>query len=137
MDPQGTEIRQGGRPELADSRVSDAEEIRLALARAVATRQVSDQAIASVAKRLAATKLSIRGIDICTYGICVDYFFSDDRWAKVLPDIVKAKGTRVHTITVFPWGIPFPDIFRVRIEQEFDEFARGATVPLIERGGHA
>jgi hypothetical protein len=43
----------------------------------------------------------------------------------VLPEIVKAKGARVHTITVFPWGIPWPDIYRVRVEQEFDEFARG------------
>jgi hypothetical protein len=126
MDPQGTETRSGGKPELADARVSEAEEIRVALARAVATRQVPDQAIASVAKRLAAAKLSVRGIDICAYGICIDYFFTDDRWTRVLPDLIKAKGTRVHNITVFPWGIPVPDLYRVRVEQEFDEFARGA-----------
>jgi hypothetical protein len=104
--------------------MADPEEIRLELARAVATRRVADDAVAALAKRLAATKLQIRGIDVCTHGICIDYIFNDDRWAKVLPEIIRLKGSRVHTLTVFPWGIPVPDIFRVRVEQDFDELAR-------------
>jgi hypothetical protein len=27
----------------------------------------------------------------------------------------------VHSITVFPWGIPVPDLFRVRVEQQIEE----------------
>ena len=108
---------------LADVRVAEPEDIRAALARAVAARRVPADAVASVAKRLAASKYPITRIDVCTYGICIDYFFNDDRWSKVLPELVKAHGARIHSMVVFPWGIPFPDIFRVRIEQDFDEFA--------------
>lgn len=104
--------------------MSDPEDIRLELARAVASRRVADDAVAALAKRLAATKLQIRGIDVCTHGICIDYIFNDDRWSKVLPEIVKLRGARVHALTVFPWGIPVPDVFRVRVEQDFDELAR-------------
>jgi hypothetical protein len=100
------------------------EEIRVELARAVASRRVPDDAVAALSKRLAAAKLPIRGIDVCTYGICIDYFFNDDRWAKFLPEIINLKGARVHSLTVFPWGIPVLDLFRVRVEQEFDELAR-------------
>lgn len=114
---------------MADVRVGDADELRMALARAVATRKIPDAAIASVADRLAATKLPIRGIDICAYGICIDYFFTDDRWSRVLPEILKAKGSHVHSITVFPWGIPWPDLFRVRVEQQFEELASAGVGP--------
>lgn len=106
---------------MADMPAGDAGEIRMALARAVASRKVPDDAIAAVADRLARHKLPIRGIDICAYGICIDYFFTDDRWSRVLPEILKLKGSHVHSITVFPWGIPVPDLFRVRVEQQFEE----------------
>ena len=128
MQPtERTDIATSLTPSMADARIGDANEIRVALARAVATRKVSDAVVASVADRLAATKLPIRGIDVCAYGICIDYFFTDDRWAKVLPEMLKAKGSHVHSITVFPWGIPWPDLFRVRVEQEFDELAGAGT----------
>ena len=128
MDSERMEPRGSTRPELADTPgVGSVDDIRVALARAVATRQVSDEAIAAVARRIAGTKLPVRGIDVCTYGICIDYFFNDDRWTRALPELLKAKGTRVHSVTVFPWGIPWPDIFRVRVEQEFDEFARAGV----------
>ena len=107
----------------ADARPVDGEEIRAALARAVATRRLPADAVASVAKRLATSKYPISRIDVCTYGICIDYFFNDDRWAKALPDLIKLHGARIHSMTVFPWGIPFPDVFRIRVEQDFDEFA--------------
>ena len=118
-----------GRPaDFGDVRFGE-KEIRVALARAIASRQVPDKAINAVAQRLAATKLPIRRIDICTYGICIDYFFTDDRWAKVLPELVRANGADIRQITVFPWGIPFPDIFRVRVEQQFEELAALAEGP--------
>jgi hypothetical protein len=107
-----------------NAQMSDPQQIRLELARAVAGRRVADEAVAALAKRLAASKLPIRAIDVCTYGICIDYFFNDDRWMKVLPDILKLRGSRVRTLTVFPWGIPDPDIFRVRVEQDFDELTQ-------------
>jgi len=111
-----------------DSTTASPDDVRLALARAVASRKLPDESIAVVAKRLSATKLPIRGIDICTHGICVDYVFHDDRWAQAIKDIVGMKGTGIHSITVFPWGIPVPDIFRVRVEASFDGLANVGAI---------
>jgi hypothetical protein len=108
---------------LADMRGTEAGDLRMALARAVAGRKVPDEAIASVAKVLAGSKYKIRGIDTCIYGICVDYFFDSDQWYKALPELVRGREARVHGIEVFPWGIPWPDIYRVRVQQEFDQLA--------------
>ena len=123
------EMTTGRVPEFGDAALGGEKEIRIALAHAIASRQVSDKSINAVAKRLAATKLPIRRIDICPYGICIDYFFNDDRWAKALGDLVKVNGADIRQITVFPWGIPTPDIFRVRVEQQFDELANVAGGP--------
>jgi hypothetical protein len=107
---------------LADTRGAEIGDLRLALARAVAGRKISDDAIAAVAKKLAATKQPIRGIDNCVYGICIDYFFTGDEWIRVLPELIKSKESKVYGVEMFPWGIPFPDIYRVRVQQDFPEF---------------
>ena len=103
------------------ARENDPQAVRLALAKAVASRKVSDQAIASVAKRLAASKYKIRGIDVCIYGICIDYIFDNDEWHQALPELVKFERARARGIDIFIWGIPWPEIFRVRVGQEFEE----------------
>lgn len=110
-----------GRVSLADSPPTEAGDLRLAIARAVASRKISDDAISAVAKKLSAIKHPIRGIDVCTHGICIDYFFSGDEWLKALPELVRAKDSRVYGVEIFPWGIPFPDIYRVRVQQDFQE----------------
>ena len=107
---------------LADTRGAELADLRLALARAVAGRKISDDAILAVAKKLAAIKQPIRGIDTCVYGICIDYFFTGDEWIRALPDLIKTKDSRVYGVELFPWGIPFPDIYRVRVQQDFPEF---------------
>lgn len=108
---------------LADVRQNDVGDLRLALARAVAARKVPDDAILAVAKTLAAGKNRIRGIDVCIYGICIDYFFEGDQWIRALPELVRGKDARVYSVEAFPWGIPWPDLFRVRVQAEFDQFA--------------
>ncbi len=112
---------------LADTRATEVGDLRLALARAVAGRKISDDAIAAVAKKLSAGKLRIRGIDNCVYGICIDYFFDTDEWTKALPELVRSKDSRVVGIEIFPWGIPVPDIYRVRVQQDFQEFGGQAV----------
>ena len=119
--PAGTTGISGGRTGLADSPPTEAGDLRLAIARAVAGRKISDDSIAAVAKKLSAIKHPIRGIDVCTHGICIDYFFSGDEWLKALPELVRAKDSRVYGVEIFPWGIPFPDIYRVRVQQDFQE----------------
>jgi hypothetical protein len=119
--------------QFADVRMNEHSDLRMALARAVAGRRVPDDAIASVAKKLSASKYKIRAIDTCIYGICIDYFFDTDQWFRALPELVRGKDARVQSIEVFPWGIPWPDIYRVRVQQEFDEFA--AHAPLTPGAG--
>lgn len=109
--------------QLADMRTNEQGDLRMALARAVAGRKVPDDAIAAVAKKLASSKYKVRAIDTCIYGICIDYFFDTDQWYRALPDLARGRDARVHGIEVFPWGIPWPDIYRVRVQQEFDELA--------------
>jgi hypothetical protein len=109
--------------QLADMRNNEQGDLRMALARAVAARKVPDDAIAAVAKKLASSKYKIRAIDTCIYGICIDYFFDTDQWYRALPELARGRDARVHGIEVFPWGIPWPDIYRVRVQQEFDEMA--------------
>lgn len=108
---------------LADVRSNELGDLRMALARAVAARKVPDEAISSVAKILATSKYKIRGIDVCIYGICIDYFFDTGDWYRALPELLRGKDARVHGVEVFPWGIPWPDIYRVRVQQEFDDLA--------------
>jgi hypothetical protein len=100
---------------------NDPQAVRLALAKAVASRKVSDEAIASVAKRLAASKYKIRGINHCIYGICIDYIFDDEQWAHALPELLRVEKARARAINILIWGIPWPEIYRVRVGQEFDE----------------
>jgi hypothetical protein len=97
--------------------------MRLALARAVANRKVPNQVVAKVAKKLSVSKLDIRGIDICVYGICLDYIIDRKDWWEAMPDIMAIRGTRIRDIHVFPWGIPVPDVFHVQVEHEISELA--------------
>ena len=124
---KGQRITDASSAGLADTRATEVGDLRLALARAVAGRKISDDAIAAVAKKLATIKQPIRGIDNCVYGICIDYFFTTDEWTRALPDLVRSKDARVYGIEVFPWGIPFPDIYRVRVQQDFPELGGQAV----------
>lgn len=96
------------------------EEIRTVLARAVANRTVSDKAIDEVAMQIAKAKHPIRKLDICTLGICWDYFVDNEDWWSTLPDLVSIPGSQLIGIEIFPFGIPWPDLFQVRVTQRFD-----------------
>lgn len=110
-----------------------ADALRMATARAVAAHQVPDEVLQSVGRQLAElpTAERIRGIDICTYGVCVDYFVEPDRWRELLDGIVQG-GPRIRHIDLFPWGIVEDDLMQVRVEYQFDEMV-AAAVPPLER----
>jgi hypothetical protein len=95
-------------------------DVRNALARAVAEHRVPDEAIDIAAEQIAASKYKIRGLDVCAYGICIDYIINRDEWENVLNDLVLVKGGVVRDIEVFPWGIPFPDILHLKVKQSLD-----------------
>ena len=95
--------------------------LQMALARAVASRKVPDNVVAKIAKKISTSKLPIKGIDICVYGICIDYVIDDEKWWKFVPDLMAIPESRIRGLRVFPWGIPAPDVFHVQIEHEFEE----------------
>jgi len=93
--------------------------LRLALARAVADRNVDAQAIDQVVARLGKFDHKIRGVNPCIYGICLDFFLERPELDDLLNKALEVG--RVHGLRVFPWGIPWPDIFRVELETQFEE----------------
>jgi hypothetical protein len=99
---------------------NDFSSIRNALARAVADRRVSDEAIDLAAKQLTDIKYRIRGLDVCAYGICLDFILTERDWWQALPGLIQVDGGVVRGIEIFPWGIPWPDILRVRVTQSLD-----------------
>ena len=96
---------------------NDAVHIRAALARSFADHKIADDVVDVVAKQLASAKHQVRGIDVCTHGICIDYFIDGHDWWKTLPELITIEGGILKGIEVFPWGIPYPDLFRVRVTQ--------------------
>ena len=96
----------------------DTDAVAHALARAVATREVDKKAIAVAAKRLD-YGIPIRGIDPCIYGICFDFVVGHDELIGLL------KEGPFGPVRIFPWGIPFPDLFHVQVERDFAELPRG------------
>lgn len=98
--------------------------IRAALARAVASHEVPDELIDMTAKQLTDVKYQIRGLDVCAYGICIDYFLSDRDWWQALPELIRVDAGQVKGIEIFPWGIPWPDLVHVRVTQSLDALAQ-------------
>ena len=93
-------------------------DVRVALARAVAGRKVAVKDLEEVAARLDKFDTRIRGINPCIYGICLDFFLERPEIDTLISKALELG--RVREIRVFPWGIPWPDLFRVQIEQQFE-----------------
>ena len=100
-----------------------AKEVNVALARAVAGRNVSAKAVSAAAGRLAKIKPTIHGIDICKYGICLDYWLTADQLRERIGDIIQVEGGRIGDIKVFKYGIIDPEIFHVQAEVDLEEIA--------------
>jgi len=97
--------------------INDVNDVRAAVARSVAERKISADAVDVIAKQLATVNQKIRAIDICTHGICIDFFIDGKEWWQTLPELATIEGGQLKGIEIFPWGIPFPDILHVRVTQ--------------------
>ncbi len=71
-----------------------------------------------MAAKLNKYEYKIRGINPCIYGICLDFFVEKPEINELLGKALEVG--RIRELTVFPWGIPWPDLFHVRIEQQFE-----------------
>ena len=95
-------------------------QIQVALARSVASRDVSDSDVAAFVDRLD-LKEKVRGIDICTHGICWDFFLERPEIEGLIRGAAPAGS--IGEIRVFPHGMfPETDLFHVQMEQDVPEF---------------
>ncbi len=53
---------------------TSAKEVQKALAMRLAHRELKDDVISAVSKRIVRDGLKVGGLDFCPYGICIDYF---------------------------------------------------------------
>lgn len=89
--------------------------IRQSLAQKIAGFKIPDARVNEIAKAIISTDVKHARLDICAYGICIDYLLERPQ----IDAFVKIPGLR--RIEVFPYGIPVPDIFRAHIEVEVPE----------------
>jgi len=111
----------------AEENRTPVDELRLAAARTIAAHEVPDEVLERVGQQLAELPTAdlIRRIDVCTHGICVDYFTDPGDWREVLLKIIDGP-TRIRRLDWFPWGIIRDDLIQMRVEYQFDELARRA-----------
>lgn len=104
---------------MADSiAATTAKDVQKALARRLAHRELKDDVIAAIAKRIVREGLKIGGVDFCPYGICIDYF-SDKR---ILVDKF-AGPEKFRVVRLFPYGILVDDLWRMQVEMQIPELA--------------
>ena len=96
------------------------EDVRNALARTIANRDVPDELVNTVAKQLADVKHKIRRIDICEIGFCCDFFIDSNRLAEVIPDLINVDFAQIRELKIFPYGIFDPDFFHLQVTQQLD-----------------
>jgi hypothetical protein len=104
---------------MADSiAASTAKEVTKALAKRLAHRELKDDVITAISKRIVQDGLKIGGFDFCPYGICIDYF-SDKR---ILVDKITL-GEKYRVVRLFPYGILVDDLWRMQVEMHVPELA--------------
>ncbi len=97
-----------------------AKDLHKALARRLAHRDIRDDAIAAVSKRMVADGLKIGGFDFCPYGICIDYF--SDRPISIDGYL---KDRILRAVKLFPYGVVADDLWRLQVELHAPELNGG------------
>jgi hypothetical protein len=97
---------------------TSAKDLHKALSKRLAHRDIKDDVIAAVAKRMVRDGLKIGGFDFCPYGICIDYF-SDK---PILVDSY-LKDRVLRAVRLFPYGILVDDLWRMQVELQVPELA--------------
>jgi hypothetical protein len=97
---------------------TSAKEVQKALAKRLAHRELKDDAIAAISKRIVRDGLKIGGVDFCPYGICIDYF-SDKH--VVIEKLMASE--KYRSVRLFPYGILVDDLWRVQVELQVPELA--------------
>jgi len=98
---------------------TSARAMHMALADRLASRDIPDDVIKTLADRLTIDDMTIGGVDFCPYGICIDYFSEK----PVVLEAFKGLG-RYRDLRLFPWGIIDPEIWRARVEVQVPELQK-------------
>lgn len=97
---------------------TSAKDVQKALAQRLAHRELKDDVITAISKRIVRDGLKIGGVDFCPYGICIDYFGTS------LPPIEKIFGKeRLRIVKIFTHGILADDLVRLQVEMNVPELA--------------
>ncbi|HEB63409.1 MAG TPA: hypothetical protein ENJ07_02895 [Gammaproteobacteria bacterium] len=86
------------------------------LSKRLANFKLKDDVISKITDRILIDGLELKKFDICTYGICIDYY--TDKVPKL--DGILAK-VDVAQVEIFPYGIIDWDRFQVRVGFTVDE----------------
>lgn len=89
-------------------------QIAAGLARRLATQDVSDATVEKLAVRVESVGFPAIDVDICQFGICVDYWVEREGLADLIGRIWDDRD--LGRIRVFPKGIIDPDRFLVTVE---------------------
>lgn len=89
------------------------EELAKALTLRLAGRDVSDKMVKDLASRLISVDRQPIGVDICQFGICIDYRTP----RKSLGELINRleRDLTIRGVEIFPEGIINPDAFRIRV----------------------
>ncbi len=94
-------------------------EVQKALAGRLARYEIKNDVLKKVAHRVAKNGLKIGHIDVCPYGICIDYF-CERRFS--LDEFMADEKYRV--VKLFPYGILVDDLFRVQVQMKVPELEK-------------
>jgi hypothetical protein len=96
--------------------VTESKDLSQRLAKRLANFKLKDDVINKLAGGVVVDGLEIKRLDVCAYGICVDYF------TNKVPRLESILSKRdIARLEVFPYGIINPDSFHVRVGYAVDE----------------
>lgn len=98
----------------------DNNELSERLSTRLANFKLKDDVVKRLAGGVLVDGLEIKRFDVCSYGICIDYFGK----APKLDGILGKKD--IAHLEVFPYGILNPDYFHVRVGYRVDELQGAA-----------
>lgn len=93
-------------------------DLQAKLSKRLANFDIKDGTIKAIAARVMVDGLTITRFDVCSVGICFDYYTTKP--PKLDPFYERAGPTRWH---VFPYGIIDWDYWHVKAEFDVDELA--------------
>ncbi len=94
------------------------EELAGALAKRLASQGVSDTALSNLVREVTPIGRPPIDVDICTYGICLDYYVDRDGLTELLDKL--RSNPLLGPMRIFPKGIILPEGFLVQVEHVLD-----------------